>query len=235
MTLSLILTLLSLFRMCCSFFSSPGKTKILDNIRQTSVGSHEAGGITQQIGATFMPRSNILAKTAELNKFLGKDLKMDMPGLLAVDTPGHESFTNLRSRGSNLCDIAVLVVDIMHGLEQQTIESINLLKQRKTPFVVALNKIDRCYGWKSTPNAPFQMTLKNQPDSTQSEFEKRARDSLLLLSEQGLNCELYYRNSDMRRTISVVPTSALTGEGSGQQHAHAHPNSFCFSNTPLSH
>lgn len=89
-----------------------GKTKILDKIRSTSVQAGEAGGITQQIGATFMPRSSILEKTAELSKFLGKDLKMDMPGLLAIDTPGHESFTNLRSRGNNLCDIAVLVVDV---------------------------------------------------------------------------------------------------------------------------
>jgi translation initiation factor 5B len=140
-------------------------------------------------------------------------LEYKLPGLLVIDTPGHESFVNLRSRGTGLCDIAVLVVDIMHGLERQTIESIQLLKQKKTPFVVALNKIDRMYGWKPLPNAPVRESLAQQPEYARGEFDTRLKDALTQLSEQGLNARLYYENEDVRRNVSVVPTSAATGEG----------------------
>lgn len=115
-----------------------------------------------------------------------------MPGLLIIDTPGHESFSNLRSRGSGLCDIAVLVIDLMHGIEPQTLESINLLKMRKTPFIVALNKIDRCFGWKTTPGGPFLESFKQQNDSVKAEFEQRAAEAMLQLNEQGFHAFCFH-------------------------------------------
>jgi translation initiation factor 5B len=190
-----------------------GKTKILDRIRHTNVQNMEAGGITQQIGATFVPVEAIQKQTELLMSQQKRELDFQLPGLLIIDTPGHESFSNLRSRGSGLCDIAVLVIDLMHGLEPQTIESINLLKMRKTPFIVALNKVDRCFGWNPNPDSPFQSSFAKQPQSAQAEFEQRTRDVKLQLNEQGLNCELYFRNQDFRKYVSLVPTSAITGEG----------------------
>ncbi|KAI9491052.1 P-loop containing nucleoside triphosphate hydrolase protein [Zychaea mexicana] len=188
-----------------------GKTKLLDKIRQTNVQEGEAGGITQQIGATYFPADAIAQKTAVLGKDRVEELKV--PGLLVIDTPGHESFTNLRSRGSSLCNIAILVVDIMHGLEQQTLESIRLLRDRKTPFIVALNKIDRLFQWKAIPNNSFQASLAKQKKSVQQEFETRLEKTMLLFAEQGLNAALYYKNPNVAKYVSLVPTSAVTGEG----------------------
>eukprot|EP00798_Chlamydomonas_sp_ICE-L_P031196 gene31196-6343_t len=188
-----------------------GKTKILDNIRRTNVQDGEAGGITQQIGATFVPRESIIKRTETLRK--GKDFDLKLPGLLIIDTPGHESFTNLRQRGSGLCDMAVLIVDLMHGLEPQTIESIGLLKSRKTPFVIALNKVDRMYGWNSVADSPIRDAFDRQPDYVHKEFETRSSDIFLQLNEQGLNVALYWKNTDPRKYVSIVPTSAISGEG----------------------
>ncbi|KAL9345380.1 hypothetical protein Peur_063055 [Populus x canadensis] len=186
-----------------------GKTKLLDYIRGTHVQEGEARGITQQIGATFFPVENIRDRTKELKA----DARLNVPGLLVIDTPGHESFTNLRSHGSGLCDIAILVVNIMHGLEPQTIESLNLLRKRNTEFIVALNKIDRLYGWKTQPNAPIRKALKQQSKDVQNEFDRRLIEVITQLKEQGLNTELYYKNKDMGETFNIVPTSAISGEG----------------------
>lgn len=188
-----------------------GKTSLLDRIRQTNVQGGEAGGITQQIGATFFPRQALVDATAELNKRL--NYRLDVPGLLVIDTPGHESFTNLRSRGSSLCDIAILVVDIMHGLEQQTKESIRLLREKKCPFLVALNKVDRLYEWEAHENMDIQQSLGMQKNFVRQEFETRVGNILTEFAEEGLNAELYWKNKDVKRYVSIVPTSARTGEG----------------------
>ncbi|KIM45784.1 hypothetical protein M413DRAFT_440821 [Hebeloma cylindrosporum] len=188
-----------------------GKTKLLDKIRQTNVQEGEAGGITQQIGATYFPAEAIKTKTAVLNRDGTQEYKI--PGLLIIDTPGHESFTNLRSRGSSLCNIAILVVDIMHGLEAQTLESLRLLRDRKTPFIVALNKIDRIYGWDPTPDGAFQESLAKQNKSVQREFDDRVKKTILAFAEEGLNACLYFENKSFARNVSLVPTSAITGEG----------------------
>ena len=188
-----------------------GKTKLLDYLRKSHVQDNEAGGITQQIGATFVPPSAI----QEQSKGIKKKQELNMPGLLIIDTPGHESFTNLRSRGSSLCDIAILVIDIMHGLEPQTIESINLLKARKTPFIVALNKIDRLYSWNSKPGRDIEDVIKSQETNTKLEFEKKTKETITELNVQGLNAALFFQNPNQKEYVSLVPTSAHTGDGMG--------------------
>ncbi|CAM9535886.1 unnamed protein product [Lampetra planeri] len=190
-----------------------GKTKILDKLRHTHVQDGEAGGITQQIGATNVPLDAIKEQTKMIKEFDRDAIKL--PGMLIIDTPGHESFSNLRNRGSSLCDIAILVVDVMHGLEPQTIESINLLKTKKCPFIVALNKIDRLYDWKRGPDSDVVFTIKKQKKNTKDEFDVRVKSIIAQFAEQGLNAALFYENKDTRTYLSMVPTSAHTGDGMG--------------------
>ncbi len=148
-----------------------GKTSFLDKIRGTAVQAREAGGITQEIGASFFPMETLTAICGALLDKSGAQLKI--PGLLVIDTPGHEIFSNLRMRGGSAADIAILLVDVQKGLENQTIESIEILKQRKVPFLVALNKIDMIRGWRKDTMGALASVLKQQPPEWNDELEER--------------------------------------------------------------
>ncbi len=192
-----------------------GKTSILDHIRslgidsQSSVMAREAGGITQHIGATEIP-SDLLNEVCG-NLLGGKTF--NSPGLLFIDTPGHHSFTTLRSRGGALADIAILVIDILEGCQPQTLESIRILKQQKTPFVLALNKVDRIHGWECKFNRSTALSLKNQSKDSLALFEQKFWELVGNLSEQGFNVDLYSKITDFTDTIAAVPCSAKEGEG----------------------
>jgi len=135
-----------------------GKTSLLDRLRGTGVQAREAGGITQEIGASFFPLETLKAISGPLLEKAGGELQV--PGLLFIDTPGHEIFSNLRMRGGSAADIAIVVVDVLKGLENQTLESVDILKQRRVPFLVALNKVDMMKGWRKDRQGSLIQVMK---------------------------------------------------------------------------
>lgn len=187
-----------------------GKTTLLDSIRKTSIGKKEPGHITQHIGASEVPISSIKQVCGDLLDRVGVELKI--PGLLFIDTPGHEAFTNLRKRGGSISDLAVLVVDINGPFQPQTIEAVEILKAFKTPFVVAASKIDLIPGWDSK-GLPFTESLKNQSKSAKKTLDERVYEILYELSRLGFDSERFDRVDDYHKKITIVPVSGLTGEG----------------------
>lgn len=188
-----------------------GKTLLLDQIRKSSVQAREAGGITQHIGASFFPVETI----AEICGPLLERLKIEIriPGLLVIDTPGHEVFANLRKRGGGVADIAILVIDVLKGFEPQTYESLDILKARKTPFLVAVNKIDRIPGWKSKPSEPLLMSYQGQGPYVRQDLDERLYSIMGTFSRLDFRVDRFDKISDFTRTAAMVPTSAKTGEG----------------------
>ncbi len=185
-----------------------GKTTFLDRIRGTGVVKREAGGITQHIGATEVPIDVIYRVCGPL---IG-NRKFDVPGLLFIDTPGHHSFITLRSRGGSLADIAILVIDINEGLMPQSIESLNILKKNRTPFVILANKIDRIDGWRSQ-DRPFALSLAEQSPNAVRNLDEKIYKLIELLYSHGIPSERYDRISDFTKNVAIVPGSAKTGEG----------------------
>ncbi|MEM2968907.1 MAG: translation initiation factor IF-2 [Candidatus Bathyarchaeia archaeon] len=188
-----------------------GKTLLLDRIRKTSVQAREAGGITQHIGASFFPVETLKQLIGPLLSALKGEIQI--PGLLIIDTPGHEAFTNLRRRGGSVADIAILVIDILRGFEAQTYECIEILRARKTPFIVAVNKIDRISGWKPHPDTPFYKSYAVQDAYVKESLDNKLYEIMGTFSRLGFRANRFDQITDFTTTIALVPTSAKTGEG----------------------
>ena len=183
-----------------------GKTSLLDFIRKSNLTNKE---ITQHIGASEIPRVEL---EKIVKNFLPKD-KIKISGLLFIDTPGHEAFTTLRKRGGNICDIGVLIVDINEGLKPQTIESIEILKSTKTPFVIAANKIDKIPMWKTDNSKSLIKNIESQRDDIMYKFEEKIYELVSKINEFGYDCDRFDRVDDFTKKICIVPISAKSGEG----------------------
>ena len=188
-----------------------GKTSLLDKVRGTAVQAREVGGITQHIGASFFPVETVKEITGPLYAKLAK-AETPIPGLLVIDTPGHEVFANLRMRGGSAADIAIVVVDVNKGFEAQTIESVDILKKRKVPFVVALNKVDMVAGWRSSSKF-ISEEVKKQGMNIQTALDEKIYTVVGTLSRLGYPSEAFWRVKDFTKEVAIVPVSARTGVG----------------------
>jgi translation initiation factor 5B len=191
--------------------SDHGKTTLLDRIRGTAVTKMEPGLLTQHVGASYIPIETIKDICGELlDKF---KIEIKIPGLLFIDTPGHAAFVSIRRRGSSIADLAILVVDITEGVQEQTDESIRILKEFKTPFLVAATKIDRIEGWAQNNEKCFLDSFNKQPDWVKQNFDEKFYKIVGQLSERGFESERFDRVTDFKKTVAIVPCSGITGEG----------------------
>ena len=191
-----------------------GKTTLLDSIRGSKVAEKEAGRITQMVGASYVPKFVIENLSKGLAKRLG--ISLVIPGLLFIDTPGHEAFSNLRERGGSIADMAILVVDAMQGFQPQTIESLRILREYKTPFVIAMNKIDLIDGWRVNKTQSILESLSLQSDEVKWRLDEKLYALVGKIAEYGFDAERFDRIDDFSKKVAIIPVSAKTKEGSAE-------------------
>lgn len=187
-----------------------GKTKLLDTIRGTAIAEKEAGGITQHIGATEVPIEVVRRIAGGLLERYG--FHITLPGLLFIDTPGHEAFSNLRKRGGSIADLAVVVIDVNRGLEKQTVEAIDILRSFKVPFVCVANKIDAIRGWQ-TKRESFSNNVKEQSADVVEELDRKVYEIVGQLHAHGFRSERFDRIREFTKEVPIVPVCAKSGEG----------------------
>jgi len=188
-----------------------GKTTLLDKIRGTAIVKKEPGEMTQHVGASFVPLSVIEKLVEPLKKLF--PIKLTIPGLLFIDTPGHEIFANLRKRGGAVADFAIVVVDVVDGVMPQTVESVEILLSRRVPFLIAANKIDKIRGWKPFNTYSFLESARGQSQGVLEELDRLIYRLAGQLSTLGIPSERFDRIKDFTKYIAIVPVSAKTGEG----------------------
>jgi translation initiation factor 5B len=188
-----------------------GKTTLLDCIRGTTVTRMEPGELTQHIGASFIPKRVI----ENLSKDLLQKMKIsiEIPGLLFIDTPGHAAFISMREKGCNVADLAILVVDINEGFQEQTHESLKILKEYKVPFIVAATKIDKIPGWRDQKTTSFLESISKQSEDVVEELDKRIYMIVSSLAEYNFDSERFDRITDFTKQVAIVPVSSMTKEG----------------------
>ncbi len=186
-----------------------GKTSILDCLRDSCVQEGEKGGITQRISFTSYPTSQMRAACPLIDS---SGIKLNIPGFLLIDTPGHAAFTNLRKRGGSLADLAILVIDINKGIKPQTAEVIQILKLHQTPFIIALNKIDNISSWRKQ-NDDLRKSIESQSQNVKQVFDERYMSLIGSLHSHGFDSDLFYNIEDFTKKIALVPCSAKTHEG----------------------
>jgi len=187
-----------------------GKTSILDSLRSSCVQEGEAGGITQKISFTLYPMNQLKTACPLIDK---AKIKLDIPGFLFIDTPGHAAFTNLRKRGGSLADLAIIVIDINEGIKPQTAEVIQILKHNKTPFIIALNKIDNISGWRTNLDISLKENIESQAQNIKQIFDERYMILIGSLNSLGFDADLFYKISDFTKKVAMVPCSAKTKQG----------------------
>ncbi|EFD92920.1 MAG: small GTP-binding protein [Candidatus Parvarchaeum acidophilus ARMAN-5] len=197
----------------CAFLGhvDAGKTSIMDAIRNTMTAYKESGGLTQNIGVTEVPTERIKDISDDLLKKFNIDIKV--PSILFIDSPGHEAFVTLRKRGASIADIAILTVDVTEGIQNQTIESIEILKSYKTPFLVALTKIDTIRGFFNIKDSSFIEFISKQPENYKQFLDEKIYKLITDFSIYGFQAERYDRVKDFTKEVAIVPLASPNGIG----------------------
>lgn len=197
----------------CAFLGhvDAGKTSIMDAVRDTMSAYKESGGLTQNIGSTEVPTDRIMEIADDLlHKF---NININVPSIIFIDSPGHEAFITLRQRGASIADIAILTVDITEGIQNQTIESIEILKSYKTPFLVALTKIDTVQGFRRLENTSFLDFISGQGETYKQNLDEKLYRLIADLSIYNFQAERYDRVKDFTKEVAIVPLSSVNRIG----------------------